>query len=847
MPSSPSRLFSLVAFLALVNVVHATDASAQCVGGAPDGVVATSEGCDDGNAVSGDGCGATCRVEGGWSCDRPVSFTAIGESNYPGANANWIVSNGGRQGEQTVNTGHGTVGLILAEGFASTYTFRFRVNTTADDDFVGFVFGFNPGDAANAAADYLLLDWKQANQTAAGFGTATLGMALSRVQGIPTASNLWTHTGAVTEIARAATRGAIGWADNTDYTVVLSYTPTLLTVRIAPLTVPATAPVTEFLLTPAQAGYAGGTFPAGELGFYGFSQPNAQYELRGPFGLSSCNQAPSVQNHERTRVRGSGPLNVVVTSGFTDPNGNGFNGESVTVVAAPATGSAAGPAGGAPTGSVRVSPAAPDVVGVQTLTYRLCDDHPTIPLCSTATVTVTTVECLSDTHCSGASPRCDVATNICVECLGVADCNDANECTTDACTANVCSNTANAVGSACAGGVCDGAAPPMCVECVADAQCSGSTPLCDTASSACVACLSGSDCSDGNQCTMDMCTAGICSNPAEASGAACTGGFCDGAAMCDPTCGDGMQVGAETCDDGNTTSGDGCSALCRTEGGFMCTGTPSVCDAVCGDGTLAGAEACDDGGTMDNDGCSAMCTIEPGYTCTGMPAVCDEVCGDGIQTVNEMCDDGNTRAGDGCDDSCSVERGFLCTLGTSIIAPSRCLAQCGDGILAGAELCDDGNRRPLDGCSATCNPEFGWTCMGEPSACAAVCGDGYAVPGQEACDDGNLMGGDGCTDMCMVESGYGCTGRPSVCDPLCGDGLITGGEDCDDGNGMNGDGCSDIYQTETGYTCEEIPSTCELNCGNGMIDVGELCDDGNTVAGDGCSNVCETEAGYMCG
>src|SRR5262249_29418283 len=46
---------------------------------------------------------------------------------------------------------------------------------------------------------------------------------------------------------------------------------------------------------------------------------------------------------------------------------------------------------------------------------------------------------------------------------------------------------------------------------------------------------------------------------------------CDGTANCDascnriPTCGDGFIDAPETCDDGNTTSGDGCSATCALE------------------------------------------------------------------------------------------------------------------------------------------------------------------------------------------------------------------------------------------------------------------------------------------
>ena len=37
---------------------------------------------------------------------------------------------------------------------------------------------------------------------------------------------------------------------------------------------------------------------------------------------------------------------------------------------------------------------------------------------------------------------------------------------------------------------------------------------------------------------------------------------------------------------------------------------------VCGDGVQGGGESCDDGNVADGDGCSSACAIEPGYTCT---------------------------------------------------------------------------------------------------------------------------------------------------------------------------------------------------------------------------------------
>src|SRR5262249_434979 len=53
------------------------------------------------------------------------------------------------------------------------------------------------------------------------------------------------------------------------------------------------------------------------------------------------------------------------------------------------------------------------------------------------------------------------------------------------------------------------------------------------------------------------------------------------------TCGDGLVVGNEACDDGNAASGDGCSATCTVEHGFNCVGQPSVCGSTCGDGLIA--------------------------------------------------------------------------------------------------------------------------------------------------------------------------------------------------------------------------------------------------------------------
>jgi cysteine-rich repeat protein len=65
-------------------------------------------------------------------------------------------------------------------------------------------------------------------------------------------------------------------------------------------------------------------------------------------------------------------------------------------------------------------------------------------------------------------------------------------------------------------------------------------------------------------------------------------------------------------------------------GNNSCT-NPLTAPDICGDGVLTAVEAadgvandgCDDGNTTDGDGCSAHCKVEPGFTCTGNhPTTC---------------------------------------------------------------------------------------------------------------------------------------------------------------------------------------------------------------------------------
>ncbi len=124
----------------------------------------------------------------------------------------------------------------------------------------------------------------------------------------------------------------------------------------------------------------------------------------------------------------------------------------------------------------------------------------------------------------------------------------------------------------------------------------------------------------------------------------CEGNTCEDQGL--DTCGDGMKTGDEECDDGNLTSGDGCSDTCQKE---------SV-QSVCGDGMKTGDEACDEGpnpdaacpyGEMSCEVCTSGCALVAGTV---------SYCGDGIlqDDEGELCDEGEQNSDDGpCLPDCS--------------------------------------------------------------------------------------------------------------------------------------------------------------------------------------------------
>jgi uncharacterized repeat protein (TIGR01451 family) len=188
-----------------------------------------------------------------------------------GTGPNWAVSADGKTVTQTVNS---VPAIFYSDfpAFGNRVEGTIRVVTSNDDDFIGFVLGFLPGDTTNPNANYLLVDWKKQDQTTTLCGptvTALRGLAVSRVRGIPNEGEFWMHRDGtcnglgqgIEELARGITRSRTGWVTNTDYKFTFEFSATRLLVYI-----------NNTLELDVQ-----GDFLNGRLGFYNLSQEQVRY------------------------------------------------------------------------------------------------------------------------------------------------------------------------------------------------------------------------------------------------------------------------------------------------------------------------------------------------------------------------------------------------------------------------------------------------------------------------------------------------------------------------------------------------------------------------------------------
>ncbi len=296
-----------------------------------------------------------------------------------------------------------------------------------------------------------------------------------------------------------------------------------------------------------------------------------------------------------------------------------------------------------------------------------------------------------------------------------------------------------------------------------------------------------------------------------------------------PVCGNAEVDQNETCDDGATVDGDGCSATCQDEGCIAQTpGYPStpLCDdaSQCTDDACDGithtckhsASDCSDAIACTADACAGtICTHTP------MPAEC----ADTNPCTQDLC---STSVGclhapqDGaCDDGVFCDGADSCAAGT-------CSQHSGDPCASGGE-CADACNETLD----SCFDPSGAACTDDANLCTDDTCDGAGACAHTAnaapCDDGSFCtGADTCAAAaCSLHGGDPCASGPQ-CQRLCNESgascVEPAGTACtDDGNLCTDDLCS------AGGACTHPPIAASCDDFD-LCTTDETCEAGQCVA-----------------
>jgi gliding motility-associated-like protein len=143
------------------------------------------------------------------------------------------------------------------------------VETGADDDFLGIVFGYHkPTQIANDNEyNFFLFDWKSKSGLANGYG-ATEGFRLSKYEGFISENNqnryFWgaLETSGIRKILKSKYGETLGWEPNTKYEIDILYATNLISIKID-----------GDLIFESE-----GCFSSGKVGFYCMSQTLTRFE-----------------------------------------------------------------------------------------------------------------------------------------------------------------------------------------------------------------------------------------------------------------------------------------------------------------------------------------------------------------------------------------------------------------------------------------------------------------------------------------------------------------------------------------------------------------------------------------
>lgn len=221
------------------------------------------------------------------------------------------------------------------------------------------------------------------------------------------------------------------------------------------------------------------------------------------------------------------------------------------------------------------------------------------------------------------------------------------------------------------------------------------------------------------------------------------------------SCGNGaIDVAGEECDDGNMTSGDGCSNICKNEKADVeIRKTASKSSVVKGESFTYSLTAMNRG----PDVAKSVVIQDPLPADVTFLGASSPDCGLSGNTVT--CNAGDLANG--------VSKTYTVTVQTS--GAMAC-----PGTIPNTASVSSATQDTVPG-NNTASVTTNVTCL-QP-----LCPNGQVESGEQ-CDDGNQTNDDACTNQCKL--------------PRCGDSIKQYNEQCDDGNTNSGDGCSNLCQIE---------------------------------------------------
>ena len=203
----------------------------------------------------------------------PLDLTSWSELtlDYPGGQpaGDWVLGPDNTEVTQVINA---DPSFYLNNTNQTNYSIdgSWQVLTGSDDDYMGFVFGYQN------SSNFYLFDWKQGTQGYQG-QNANEGMTIKKMTGATgdglvdlSLAEFWENTGDVGDMEVLASNhgGTLGWVDNELYNFHLDFNTIAGEFSIV---------VKEGLTTLWDVTVSDSTFSSGEFGFYNFSQQSVRY------------------------------------------------------------------------------------------------------------------------------------------------------------------------------------------------------------------------------------------------------------------------------------------------------------------------------------------------------------------------------------------------------------------------------------------------------------------------------------------------------------------------------------------------------------------------------------------